>query len=77
MRLRELFAELVEVDCLVIFLDLVKLEFLAGNESLDRIILTELYTCTVHPGLVLVNKGKCLAGIIKKSIQNGILENEI
>ena len=76
-RVGEFFAELVDVDCFVIVLDLGKFKLLAGNESLYLIVIGKLDAGAVHPGFVLIDQSQSLPGIVYQLIQNSILEYEV
>ena len=70
-------AELIDIDCFVVFPYLAESESFLRDERLDGVILVQLHAGSVHPGFVFVHQGQRLTRIIDDRLQHGILKDNI
>ena len=76
-RRREVLAEFVDVDGLVVVFDLFEIKLFAGNEGFDRIVRSDLDAGTVHPTLILVNERQRLIRIVEQHVKHRVFKDQI
>lgn len=75
--LGEGFAELVDIDGLVIPVRVAEIELLPGHKAGDLVLVVQGDAGAVHPGLIFVHQGQGVPGIGKEGGQDIVLKNDV
>ena len=74
---REVAAEFVDIDGLVVAGDVAVAEFFFVDELNDALFVIDGYHCAVHPALVFVDEGEVGAGVVDDFIDDSLFEDEV